>query len=259
MFYRYYPSHRQLKKYGPVIVETDVSADGSSVTGGYNVYDNSVDYGSSANNEPENVKNSNVGGGGGGGDSFVGWYSDHAPTQSSLPSPVVAEVRQPGHKMSVDLHKLTLLAVVKIGLAKLKVLTVIKFLAFLWVKLKLLVLLKGFVFAKFAVMGKLLKLFVLPFLPNLLTWLRNAAMMQLNPAMNMPGPAMSEMANNGIQLRNGSVVDPVLRRSTADQDEATGNLLRFLTSMQSAKCLERTACRVSGTRPPNLQSTLVNW
>ncbi|CAI6362634.1 unnamed protein product [Macrosiphum euphorbiae] len=257
---RYYPSHRQLKKYGPVMIETDVTADGSSsVAGGYNVYDQGVDYGTvSANYEPETLKNPN--GGGGAGDGYVGWYSD-PPTQSSRPATVVAEVRQPGHKMSIDVHKLTLLAMVKIGLAKLKVLTVIKFLAFLWVKLKLLVVLKGFLFAKFAIMGKLLRLFLLPFLPNLLTWLRNAAMMQMDPAMTVPPPTMTEIASAAIQLRNNSASDPALRRSTAGLDTlgAAGNLLQFMAFVQSAKCAERTACRVSGTRPPSLQSMLANW
>lgn len=239
-------------------METDVSADGSSsITGGYNTYDNSMDHGSaSANYEPDSFKNVNVGSSGG--DGYVGWYSD-PPTQSSRPSTVVAEVRQPGHKMSIDVHKLTLLALVKIGLAKLKVLTVIKFLTFLWVKLKLLVVLKGFLFAKFTIIGKLLKLFLLPILPNLLTWLRNAAMMQLNPAMTPP--PMAEMASTAIQLRNDSVTDSLLRRSTAGLDTlgAAGNLLKFVAFVQSAKCVERTACHVSGTKPPSLQSTLTNW
>lgn len=239
-------------------METGVSADGSSsITGGYNTYDNSMDHGSeSVNYEPESFKNVNVGSSGG--DGYVGWYSD-PPTQSSRPATVVAEVRQPGHKMSIDIHKLTLLALVKIGLAKLKVLTVIKFLAFLWVKLKLLVVLKGFLFAKFTIIGKLLKLFLLPILPNLLTWLRNAAMMQLNPMMTPP--PMTEMASTAIQLRNDSVTDSVLRRSTAGLDTlgAAGNLFKFVAFVQSAKCVERTACRVSGTKPPSLQSMLTNW
>ncbi|XP_026807690.1 uncharacterized protein LOC113550188 [Rhopalosiphum maidis] len=254
---RYYPhSHRQLKKYGP-IVETDVAADGSSVlTGGYNVYDNGgADYSTGASSyEPENYKN------GGGGDSYVGWYTD-PPTQSSRPATAVAEVRQPSHKMSIDVQKLTLLAIVKIALAKLKVLTAIKFLAFLWVKLKLLVVLKGFIFAKFTVISKLLKLFLLPFLPNFLTWLRNAAMMQMNPPMNMPGPVMNEVATAAIHLRNDSAPDPALKRSTAGLDtlSAAGNLLRFVAFVQSARCAERTACRVAVTRPPSLRSAFANW
>jgi len=240
-------------------METDVSVDGSSsIASGYNTYDNSMDHGSaSANYEPDSFKNVNVGSSGG--DGYVGWYSD-PPTQSSRPTTVVAEVRQPGHKMSIDVHKLTLLALVKIGLAKLKVLTVIKFLAFLWVKLKLLVVLKGFLFAKFTIIGKLLKLFLLPILPNLLTWLRNAAMMQLNPAMTSPSP-MSEMASTAIQLRNDSVSDPVFRRSTTSLDTlvVARNLFQFVAFVQSAKCVERTACRVSSTKPPSLQYILINW
>jgi len=241
------------------MMETDVAADGSSsVAGGYSVYDHGVDYGS-ANYEPETLKNPNAGSGVAG-DGYVGWYSD-PPTQSSRPATVVAEVRNPGHKMSIDVHKLTLLAMVKIGLAKLKVLTVIKFLAFLWVKLKLLVVLKGFLFAKFAILSKLLRLFLLPFLPNLLTWLRNAAMMQMNPTMTPPPPPMSEMASTAIQLRNDSVADSVLRRSTTGLDTlgAAGNLLQFVAYVQSAKCVERTACRVSGITPPSPQSMLANW
>lgn len=240
-------------------METDVAADGSSnVAGGYSVYDHGVDYGTaSANYEPETLKNTNAGSDG---DGYVGWYSN-PPTQSSRPATVVAEVRQPGHKMSIDVHKLTLLAMVKIGLAKLKVLTVIKFLAFLWVKLKLLVVLKGFLFAKFAILSKLLRLFLLPFLPNLLTWLRNAAMMQLNPGMTPPSAPISEITSTAIQLRNDSVADSVLRRSTTGLDTlgAAGNFLQFVAYVQSAKCVERTACRVSGTTPPSLQSMLANW
>ncbi|XP_015375383.1 PREDICTED: uncharacterized protein LOC107169928, partial [Diuraphis noxia] len=161
--------------------------------------------------------------------------------------------------MSIDIYKLALLVLVKIGLAKLKVLTVIKFLVFLWVKLKLLVVLKGFLFAKFTIICKLMRLLLLPMLPNLLTYLQNLAMMQPNPGM--PPPPMSGMANTAIQLRNDSITDSVLRRSTTGLDTlgAAGNLLQFVAFVQSAKCVEKTACLVSGTKSPSLQSILTNW
>ncbi|XP_025198295.1 uncharacterized protein LOC112596724 [Melanaphis sacchari] len=258
---RYYPSHRQFKKYGPVVMETDVAADGStSMTGGYNVYDNGgMDYGTSTSYELENIKNANIGSSGGG-NGIVSWFSD-PPTQSSRPAPIVAEIRQPSNKMSIDAHKLTLMAIAKIALAKLKVLTAIKFLIFLWVKLKLLVILKGFIFAKLTVIGKFLKIFLLPFLPYLISWLRNIIMMNMNPSMNMPMPNLNNMLSNAIQSRNDSVPDPALRRSTADLDtlNVAGNLLRFVAFVQSSKCVERTACRISSTRPLSLQTTLANW
>lgn len=254
-----------------MIMETDVSmTDGGGGGGVYNGYDNGMDYN---NIESESYKNQ-MGGGvsgmvGGGDNAAVGWYTEPA-TQASRPA---AEIRDPASSkvVTLDMKKLVLLAVIKAVLAKLKVLAVLKFLAVVFVKTKLLALLKVFLFAKFAVMNKLLKLFVLPFLPNVLTWLRAAALLQLNPAAAATGMGMNNMNNNNmmndmnaganvLQLRNDSVADPVHMRSTDfDAIGTAANLFQFVATVQSVKCAERTACRVAGVRPPSFQSVWLNW
>lgn len=260
-------------------METDVSAADGGNNVGYNGYDNSVDYSTiSASNNNYEVDNSYKGQNGivagDGGNGVVGWYNEPPPAPTRT-APAAVEVRHPGHKMAFDVQKFSVLALVKIGLAKLKVLMVLKFLALLSVKMKLLALFKMFVFAKFAMLGKFVKLFVLPFLPNLLTWLRNAAMLQLNPSMamnmnmNMMPGDMSGNGSNRVQLsRNDSIAEAVLKRSTnfneeqftaVNYDSLPSNLFQFVASIQTAKCVDNMACRVAGTRPPSFRSMWVNW
>lgn len=268
IFSRYYSGHRQLKKYGPMIMETDMTMTDSGGGGGggamYNGYDNGLDYGQI---EAESYKNPIGGGGSTGDNAAVGWYSEPA-TMASRPA---AEIRDPGSSskvVSLDMKKLVLLVVIKAVLAKLKLLAVLKFFAVMFVKAKLLALFKVFLFTKFTVLSRLFRLCVLPFVPNLLLWLRTAALMQLNPPA--PGTGMNNNNNmmmadmnanaNVVQLRNDSVADPVNMRSTDLNAIGTAaDLFQFVATVQSAKCVERTACHVASVRPLSLQSVWLNW
>lgn len=267
---RYYPAgHRQLKKYGPMIVqETDVSqTDGGNLVnlgGGFNGYDNSVDYNTnSAAYELDGLKAQSGG-------SEVGWYGDpHQQAMPPKPAAIAAaddSVPQPSRKpTSFDMQKLTMLAMIKIGLAKLKALKVLKFLAFLAVKLKMLLVWKLFMFVKLALAFKFFKLFVMPFLPNMLLWLKNSAMMQMSPSppnMDMPMMPMSPSEMN--MYRNDSNPESVHKRSTNfDVDRSAPsdrpNLIEFMFAVQTAKCVEKLACQVAGTKPLNINSVWMNW
>ncbi|XP_025420429.1 uncharacterized protein LOC112690593 [Sipha flava] len=265
---KYYTGHRQLKKYGPMIMETDLTmTDSSGGSGGmYNGYDNGLDYGQI---EADSYRNQIGGDGSSGDNTAVGWYTEPATMASSRP---MAEIRDPGSSssstkfVSLDVKKLIWLAVIKAVLAKLKFLAILKFLAVLFVKAKLVALLKVFLFAKFTVMSRLFKLCVLPFVPSMLLWLRSAALMQLNPtaagmAMNTNINTNTAMADMGAgQLRNDSAADPVHMRSTDLNAIGTAaDLFQFVANVQSAKCAERTACRVASIRPLGFQSVWLNW
>lgn len=248
--------------------ETDVSqTEGGhlvNMAGAFNGYDNTVDYNTnSATYELDGLKAQSGG-------SEVGWYGDpHQPAMPPKPVAVAAVddgVPQPSRKpTTLDMQKLAMLAMIKIGLAKLKALKVLKFLAFLAVKLKMLLVWKAFLLVKLALAVKFFKLFVLPFLPNLLLWLKNVAMMQISPSTsNMDLPMMPMSPPEMTQYRNDSNPESVHKRSTNyDVDRAASsdrpNLIQFLFAVQTAKCVEKFACQVAGTKPLNANSVWMNW
>lgn len=264
---RHYASHRQLKKYGPVIVETDVAMDNGD---GYNSYENVGEYGAVVNYESENNNNmyKQYGAGGGssqvnsdhGGNGIVSWYTEPLSGHSSRPAVVKAEVQNPGHKMTVDTSKLGLLAAIKLVLIKLKALMVIKFLLSLAVKLKTLLLFKLKMFAKFFIFSKLLKFTILPLMPSLLPLFRRllSPVMPTAPPMDM----MMNMDMGGNRFRNDTVESAhrqITAGSSGDEPIEATNLIQFATTMYSTKCVEKMACIAAAGKPPNLQSILTNW
>lgn len=256
-----------MKKYGPTIVESGGTLVDGGYSDGYN--DNSVDYAvNSYDVENFETPNGDVGG------DVVGWYGGERPVLSARPSPVVvaapaAEHRKSGYRMPYRTG-LGLLALFKMGLIKMAAFKAIKSMLLFAIKLKLFMLFKLFAFAKFFVLSKLLKLFVLPMLPNfqsLLSMLLNptmsptmsttmspSSMMMMMPMMNMT--MLRKDAELSGQARNSSgvVVEPLEMRSANDID-----LFRFVTAVNTAKCVERMACHVAATRPPSFQSTWTNW
>lgn len=267
---RHYTSHRHLKKYGPVIVDTDVETDNGD---GYGRYENVGEYGAVANYESENHNNvyKQYGAGGGssqanadhGSNGIVSWYTEPLSGHSSRPAAVKAEVQNPGHKMTIDTSKLGLLAAIKLVLIKLKALMVVKFLLALAVKLKTLLLFTLKTFAKFFIFSKLLKFAILPLMPSLLPLLRRL----LSPVMPTPSPMdmMMNMDMGGNRFRNDTVavVESAHRQiaagSSGDEPIEAANLVQFATTMYSTKCVEKMACTAAAGRPPSLQSILTNW
>lgn len=259
---------------------TGNSGDVTGYSGGSGGYDNEADYSSSVAaydvdsyyKEPTVVSSSNSGDSGGVG--AAGWFGEILSPRPvvNVVQPTAAAVTK---KSSYDMQKISTWALVAIGLLKLKLLSAIKFLVLLAVKLKALTLLKLLVFAKFAAVGKLFNLFLLPFLPNWLTWLRNITTFQMNSAatgMSMASVATSEAASSGNviqQLRNDSV--PVEKSAVAESRAAflpddgasslttAASLLRYVATAKSDKCVERLTCHVVGTRPLNFRSVLVDW
>lgn len=230
----------------------------ANLAGEFNEYDNAVNYNTNtATYELEGLKAQNN-------DVEVSWYGNpHHQAMSPQPVAITAtDIEQPNHITSFDMQKLGMLTIIKIGLAKLKVLKIIKFLTFLVVKLKMLIMWKAFMFIKLVLAIKFFKLFVFPFIPNMFSWIKNTAMTQMNqPSMNM----MPMMSSSDIgQYRNDSTPELIHKRS-ADYDidwtvrNGLPNLIHFMFAVQNSKCVEKLACRVAGTKPPNLNSIWMNW
>lgn len=271
---RYYSGHRQLKNYGADPGPTDmyVAKDGNSIGSSamYGEYDNAVDYSySGANYDPESYKNpkddSYAEGytGSDGGD--YGWYSGAPLYASSRPAPtILAAARLP--KMTTGVQKLGWVAIAMLGLGKLLVFKVVKFFVLLAVKLKLLVLFKMFLYAKFFVISKLFKLIILPFIPYVSSFLNNLLMAMMSsssmtPMMAMMMPMTSDIGTSVGTFRNSSTTtEPANMRSTnVSKIATTENLLQLMSTILSAKCAEKLACHVAGTRSQSFQSLWMDW
>lgn len=258
-------------------METDVATDESNaITAGYDGYDNAVDYSyNGANYDPEIYKNPkgdvyvNGDSGANSGDGVIGWYSEppsHAPSRPL--QAVMAAAHHAGHMMTVDVRRMGWLAMTVISVAKLMALKALKFLVFLAVKLKLLLLFKLFLFAKFFVIGKIFKFFILPILPSLLSLLKNITTMMMPSSsmspmmMPMMMPPMSDSNSLVVStFRNASSIEPSNNMRSTDFEKigTTANVLQVMTTIPSAKCVDRIACHVAGTRPTSFQSIWMDW
>lgn len=179
---RFNTNHRQLNKYGPTPIEADIMVDEDGSAG----YGSTFDFGGGIGSSYDSGNYRSPGNGWSGGDSgMMGWFSEPI-AQSSRPVPIIAEIRQPSnHKMSVDLNKLGMLALIKIAVGKLKALGFIKAMLLVLFKLKLLILLFKF---KLLMVLKLLKVTVLA--PMLLSVLMLPMLLsrlsRLNMLLNQP-------------------------------------------------------------------------
>lgn len=245
--------------------------DSSNMGPGYNNnYDSTVSYGSRGHDnyyEPENYYKMNSGYGMNSdhsvdedsslmaGDEVANWYNGHPVVH--LPRPSHAKIKPSSNKITFSLKNLGTLAAIKIGLFKLKLLAAFKFFALLIIKLKVIAMVAFFAFVKFAVISKLFKFFVFPFLPDVFTWLRNAMMMQMNPMMNMMPMMQSDPGNSG-QFRNMSIADSVTNHKRSTNTNAY-HVNRLITSVQLAKCVEQMACHTAGNVPRIFQSMWFYW
>lgn len=260
-----------MNKYGPAPIETDITVDEDGSTGygsafefgggggGGSVGASSYDSGSYRN--PNN--------GWSGGDSMMEWYGEQIP-QSSRPVPIIAEIRHPSkHKMSIDVTKIGLFALVKIAMAKLKALGFIKALLFMLFKLKLLILvltIKALMFMKMVKMTlflpALLSIFTWPILLSRL-WnmhhLSNQAVLVpnnfgMNPSNNQPGGANGNDGDNG----DDNIENKMRSRLDNSQVMETG-MASFRQIMRTEKCMERVSCRMAGAKHPSLALIWINW
>lgn len=188
----------------------------------------------------------------------MGWYSEPVP-QSSRPVPIIAEIRHPAsHKMSIDVTKIGMLALVKIALAKLKALGFIKAMLLVVFKLKLLIIA---VIIKSLLLMKFMKVALIPLLlPALLTLLSPlmfpfffSRFSRLFSLINQP----VLVPNTTPSVGNGETTN---RRSSLDLvDVMDPSLASFRLIMQSEKCVARIACRMAGAKKPSLSFVWMNW
>jgi len=260
---RYNTNHRQLNKYGPTPIETDITVDEDGSTG----YGSTFEFGGgnvgASSYDSGNYRNPNNGWSGG---DMMEWYGEPIP-QSSRPVPIIAEIRHPSkHKMSIDVTKIGLFALVKIAMAKLKALGFIKALLFMLFKLKLLILVLAI---KALMLMKMVKmtLFV-PALLSIFTWpMILSRLWNMNSMLNQPvlvpnnfgnmSPATPAAPNNP-----DTDVDPDdgKRRSRLDNFQVAGNgMASFRQIMRSEKCVERVSCRMAGAEKPSLTLIWLNW
>lgn len=199
---RFNSNHRQLNKYGSTPLEADIMVDEDGSAG----YGSTFDFGSGGSSHYESGNYRSPGNGWSGVDSMVGWFSEPI-TQSSQPVPIIAEIRQPSNqKMSIDINKIGMLALLKISLAKFKALGFIKAMLFVLFKLKLLILLFKFKllmmlkFLKMTMMGPvLLSVFMLPMMLSRLS--------QLSMLLNQPVLVPNNSGNNDDNADNNGNTD----------------------------------------------------
>lgn len=235
-------------KHRPVIVDlTDVIATDDSYDDVRGSRNGGVDY-SDYEDEGSHI-NIPTGGSYVDNDGMAGWYGEIKQP------PVLRRV-----KLSMNPRGIGIWAMIKIGLAKLKTFKVIKILILLAVKLKLLSLFKFFLITKLLVFGNF-KLLLLPFLPSLWSKLvtgSNFWSTITNFGRNTTAECMSisTMSTGNFRNMNGST--PELKIPT-DMEQSIGTtfvpkLVQFVTSVQSARCVERTACYAASFMTPSFGS-----
>lgn len=207
------------------------------------------------------------------GDSMTGWYSEPV-AQSSRPVPIIAEIRQPSasHKMSIDIHKIGLLALIKIAAAKLKALGFIKAMLLVLFKIKLLILI---ITVKMLAVAKAFKLAVLlPVLFSLLSMpLFFSRLFKLNSLLDQPvlvpnnfgtgtGTGTGGTTNGGGPNGGGDEDEvKVNRRSSLDPIHGWSDpgMSYFRHVIKSEKCIERISCRMAGADKPSSSLIWLNW
>lgn len=231
MFYvvRYVPRYRAPKR--PVIIDLPDVVSGDSGEEFRNSGLNYADYGSEDGQQIP------------GGDVTISWYDRIAQPKTRRPV-----------KTSVDPAWPSVWALLKIAVAKLKTLKVLKFLVVMAVKLKLLTAFKLFVLAKLLVAAKILKFLIVPLVPGM--WSRLVSTIVSNARRNA---TVGCNLNAGASSRNGNSPTSVDRGRLVEDDPPFGFtfvplLVQFIAAMQSTTCVERTACYVAGftTSSPEL-------
>lgn len=258
-----------MNKYGPTPIETDITVDEDGSTG----YGSTFDFGGGDGNvgassyDSGSYRNPNSGWSGG---DMMDWYSEPIP-QSSRPVPIIAEIRHPSkHKMSIDVTKIGLLALIKIAMAKLKALGFIKAMLLMLFKLKLLILvlaIKALMLMKMVKMTlflpALLSIFTFPMILSRLTNMHSL----LNQPVLVPNGFGQNQGNPsgggngpGSDSDDGDDPESLKRRSRLDQLEVMGTIpTSFRQIMRSEKCVERVSCRMAGAERPSVLLIWLNW
>jgi len=254
-----------LNKYGPTPIETDITVDEDGSTG----YGSAFEFGDgggavgASSYDSGNYRNPNNGWSGG--DSIMDWYGEPI-SQASRPVPIIAEIRHPSkQKMSIDVTKIGLFALVKIAMAKLKALGFIKAFLFMLFKLKLLILV---LVIKVLMLMKMVKMTLfLPALLSIFTWpLILSRLINMGNLLNQPVLVPNNLGTNGNNQSpaqntdNEDDNDNTNRRSRLDNFQTMGTgFASFRQIMRSEKCVERVSCLMAGAERPSLTLIWLNW
>lgn len=191
------------------------------------------------------------------------WYGEPI-SQASRPVPIIAEIRHPSkQKMSIDVTKIGLFALVKIAMAKLKALGFIKAFLLMLFKLKLLILV---LVIKVLMLMKMVKMTLfLPALlsiftfPLILTRLMNMGNL-LNQPVLVPNGLGGTGGNQGQNTDNTDDGDDGNMRGRLDNVRKMGTgFATFRHIMRSEKCMERVSCLMAGAERPSLTLIWLNW
>lgn len=205
-----------------------------------------------------NLRDGDGYGNNGDGDASHSWYgaSELAPSRVRHHS---------GHgttATSFDVGQWGLMALIQTGLAKLKTIKfLVKLLLILAIKLKLLTMLKMFLFTKFFVIGKLLKVFLLPLWPGLMStyvWPSKNLTKWCTTSRTVPDVPVTilDAEDSGADVQTAErSTEP---NGTAGTEWFLSRLARSVESALSARCVQRTACHAAVSRPPSLESILTN-
>lgn len=255
-----------MNKYGPTPIETDITVDEDGSTG----YGSAFEFGDGGGAVGASSYNSgnyrNPNNGWSGGDSMMDWYGEPIP-QASRPVPIIAEIRHPSkQKMSIDVTKIGLFALVKIAMAKLKALGFIKAFLLMLFKLKLLILV---LVIKALMLMKMVKMTLfLPALLSIFTWpLILSRLMNMGNLLSQPVLVPNNFGNNGGNNQGPSQAtdnpddsDDGDTRSRLNNVQTMGTgFATFRHIMRSEKCVERVSCVMAGAERPSLTLIWLNW
>ncbi|VVC34767.1 Hypothetical protein CINCED_3A020327 [Cinara cedri] len=264
---RYNTNHRQLNKYMSTPIEADITVeeDGSAGYGSaFNI--GSGGSGGGMGYDYGNYRNPGNGWRDGGGN-MGGLYNENI-AQASRPLPIIAEIRHPStssnNKMSVDMTKIGMLAMVKIAMAKFKALGFIKALLLVVFKLKLLIIL---VFLKFLMISKFTKLtMLLPALVSFFTMPMFFSRLSRLYALLNDQTSGSAYSNTGDLYPTSNTdlqgLTDASRKRTSQLDPLevlVPGMTNFGQIIRSEKCLERVSCQLAGAKKPNLALIWLNW
>lgn len=198
---------------------------------------------------------------------MLGWYNEPI-SQPSRPVPIIAEIRHPSHKMSVDLTKIGVVAMIKIAIAKLKALGFIKAMLLVLFKLKLLILI---IAVKSLALAKFLKVaMIVPALFSFLTFpMFLTRLSRLHSLLNQPVLVPNNFGTGSTGSAAGGTTGgatgtegegEATRRSRLDPSEVPDpGVAVFRHILRSEKCVERISCRMAGAKKPSLSFVWMNW
>ncbi|XP_050441992.1 uncharacterized protein LOC126846534 [Adelges cooleyi] len=287
-----YKTSRQSNKYNePAVIETDITVHEDETPPAYgNPYEpdqgNGYDSGYSGGNSgyvygDQSGANGGYGGHGGGsggyggnkhnmvhngwsgGQNHGGYHHYDRPTipmhTYSHPVPIIAEYRRPHHhKSMIDWHKIGILALLKIGLVKLKIFAFLKTVFMLLLKLKLFLIA---LFFKFLLLLKLMKFLKLLLVPLLLLALSPLLLPLLLPLILMPLYRLFTLLTEPVLVPSSAngTASSITRSQLDPLRMVDPGMIEFRNVLQSEKCVQRIACRMATTEQSGIASSWINW